>query len=410
MKVSLLSLGCKVNQAECSRMEAAFRERGWSIVGLDEGPDISIVNTCTVTSKSDYQSRQLIRRASGCGSKVVVTGCYSELNSDFVRSMTGVEMVVSNVNKDSIVNMIAGTSSRTFLDFSTLKRSRFHLKVQDGCNNSCSYCAIPSARGRSRSIEIEKIIQHVRLASVSYNEIVLTGIHLGTYGYDLVAKVKLSDLLGEILKRTDIGRIRLSSLEIGEIDDQLLEIMQDPRICNHLHIPLQSGDNRILRDMNRNYDAEKFSSGVLHIHSKVPNVAMGTDVIVGFPGESEVEFQNTLDLIEALPISYLHVFPFSPRPNTKAFGMSQQVPSQGKRDRASLLRALSKRKKDAYMQGQIGQSLEMLVEERGHSNEVTGRTANYLRVRAFHESAMPRSLVSVRITEVMDDILLAHAI
>ena len=410
MKVSLLSLGCKVNQAECSQMEAAFREKGWNIVSLDECPDFSVINTCSVTSRSDYQSRQLIRRASGCGSRVVVTGCYSELNSELVRSMPGVEMVVNNYNKGRIVNMIAGSSSRTFLDFSVLKRSRFHLKVQDGCNNSCSYCTIPAARGHSRSIEIEEIIQHVRLAAMSYKEIVLTGIHLGTYGYDLVSKVKLSGLLTEILRRTDIGRIRLSSLEIGEIDDQLLEVMQEPRICNHFHIPLQSGDDKILRSMNRNYDSAGFSSGILHICKKVPNVAIGTDVIVGFPGESEVEFQNTRDLIGSLPISYVHVFPFSPRPGTRAHGMSPQVPAQTKRERAAVLRALSGSKKRAYMQGQIGQSLAMLVEERGDGNEVTGTSANYLRVRAFHETAMPRSLVGVRITEVGDDVLLAYAI
>ena len=410
MKVSLLSLGCRVNQAECSQMEATLRERGWSIVNLDEGPDYSIINTCSVTAKSDYQSRQLIRRASGCGSRVVVTGCYSELNKDLVKSMDGVEIVVNNCDKESIVNKLSGDALCSSLDFSVLKRSRFHLKIQDGCNNSCSYCIIPAARGRSRSLTVEEIVRRVRMLSACYSEVVLSGIHLGTYGYDLLPKVKLSYLLSEILSGTGIKRVRLSSLEIGEIDDELLEIMQDRRVCNHLHIPLQSGDDKILRGMNRRYDSARFSTGIRHIYSRLSNISIGSDVIAGFPGEGEVEFENTRNLIESLPLSYLHVSPFSPRPGTKASNMQSQVDSQTKKDRGLTLRRLSDRKKKAYMMDQVGRCLDLLIEDVGADGQVIGTTGNYLKVRAVCHSGAAKNLVGVRITKVRDDLLLAHVI
>lgn len=410
MKVSLLSLGCKVNQAECFQMEAALRGLGWSVVDLAEGPDFSIINTCSVTGKSDYQSRQMIRRASRAGTKVIVTGCFSELNMEAVRSMEGVEMVVSNNAKSQLIRMLAGGSSCNTLDYQGLSRSRFYLKVQDGCNHLCSYCLIPLARGRSRSMELEEVVRHVGLISNTYGEVVLSGIHLGTYGYDLHPQVSLSDLVAAILSGTRVQRIRLSSLEIGEIDVRLLDVCQDGRVCDHLHIPLQSGDDNILKAMNRHYDSKSFAKAVLFINQRVPSVSIGVDAIVGFPGETDKEFGNTLNLLESLPISYVHVFPFSPRPGTVAAKLTCQVKPAIKKERAALLRELSARKKDEYMTGQVGRSLDVLVEDVSVGGTVIGTSANYLKVMVRGSGATPKSIVPVRITGVSEGVLLASPI
>jgi threonylcarbamoyladenosine tRNA methylthiotransferase MtaB len=391
-------------------MEAALRGMGWSVVDLDEGPDFSIINTCSVTGKSDYQSRQLIRRASSAGSKVIVTGCYSELNMDAVRSMEGVEMVVSNTEKGRIITMLAHGVSCNTLCYDGLRRCRFYLKVQDGCNHSCSYCLIPLARGRSRSMELEDVLSHVGTICENYRELVLSGIHLGTYGYDLRHKVKLSDLISAIISRTSVERIRLSSLEIGEIDDRLLEVCGDSRVCDHLHVPLQSGDDSILKAMNRNYDSKAFYDKLLSINQRLPKTSIGVDAIVGFPGETDKEFANTLNLLEALPISYIHVFPYSPRPGTVAASLPSQVKPLVKKERAAILREISAKKKNEYMRKQIGGILEVLVEDAYGPDTVTGITGNYLKVMVHESGATPKTIVPVRITGVREGVLLAYPI
>lgn len=349
MKISVLTLGCKVNQAESSLIEGALKSVGHSIVNISEKPDICIINTCTVTSKSDYQSRQLIRKAYRVGARVFVTGCYSELNRENVKSMEGVEEIIDNDNKLSIINMLTGKNVSSSLYFSAGGRSRLFIKIQDGCNYSCSYCAIPKARGISKSVNPEVVVEQAGNAvSIGYNEIVLTGIHLGTYGYDLEYKVKLSNLLRTLLKKTKIKRIRLSSLEVREIDDELLELFRDNRVCNHLHIPLQSGDDKILKLMNRTYDSRQFSLKIGHIYKKIPEIAIGTDVIVGFPGEGISEFQNTYSLLECLSISYMHIFPFSARPSTAASKMPDNTPSSLKKERVRILESLNKGKNRVY--------------------------------------------------------------
>ena len=398
MKISVLTLGCKVNQAESSLIEGSLKSSGHKIVNISEKPDICIINTCTVTSKSDYQSRQLIRRAHRVGARIIVTGCYSELNKEVVKSMEGVEEIICNNNKLHIINKLTGKSADYSLCFSLGTRSRLFIKIQDGCNYSCSYCAIPKARGISKSLNPDEIIQKISKAvSSGYNEIVLTGIHLGTYGHDLEPKVKLSDIVKTILKETKIKRIRFSSLEIREIDDELIDLFSDKRICDHLHIPLQSGDDKILSLMNRAYETNQFSLKIKHIYKRVPGIAIGTDVIVGFPGEGKQEFQNTYDLLEDLPISYMHIFPFSARPMTKASEMPDNTPSAIKKEHVNILESLNKRKKTEYMLKQVGKTLVVLVENSNSDGTSCATTSNYLKILLPSNNHLRGSLIYARI-------------
>ncbi|MEK6673343.1 MAG: tRNA (N(6)-L-threonylcarbamoyladenosine(37)-C(2))-methylthiotransferase MtaB [Nitrospirota bacterium] len=408
MKASVLTLGCKANQAESATIEANLFSKGFEIVGLTEMPDICIINTCTVTSKSDYQSRQLIRRANRAGARVFVTGCYSELNKDAVYSMDGVEDIIENSNKYRIISMITGFPVDITLSYEHISKSRLFVKVQDGCNYSCSYCTIPKARGKSKSIEVGTVIDHIDKASGIYNEVVLTGIHLGTYGYDLHPKTKLSYLVKTILNKTKIKRIRLSSLEINEIDEAFLELLYDVRVCNHLHIPLQSGNDRVLRLMRRNYTSGTFIKGIENIIKKHPEISIGSDIIAGFPTETDEEFRNTYNLLHSMPFSYLHVFPFSKRPGTLASTMAPDIDHSTKDMRVGAVIALGKRKKTDYMKQQIGQTLDSLIEEVDGDGTCTGITRNYLRVRAVVKSPEVKSVACVRIDGYTDEALLGH--
>jgi threonylcarbamoyladenosine tRNA methylthiotransferase MtaB len=397
VRVTLLSLGCKVNQAEISEMESALHMRGHEFVGLEGDPDVCIINTCTVTARSDYQSRQLIRRAARTGARVIVTGCYSELNPEDAASLEGVTGVIKNDNKPHIINMIDGYSRSTTLNYSGSRTRRF-LKVQDGCDNSCTYCIVWKARGRSRSLEMGNIISRVDAAiNEGVKEVVLTGVHLGNYGQDLMPAASLSDMLENILARTSLVRIRLSSLEINEIDQRLLELIKDSRVCSHLHVPLQSGDDDVLGLMRRNYDASYFRDRVEEIAGVIPGIALGTDVIAGFPSETHKAFNNTLNMIEMLPFTYLHVFPYSFRPGTEASMMTDIVGHKERKKRAYILRTIGKNKKKEYMRSQVGRTLNVLIEEDNSDVQVRGTSDNYLKVSVPDNSCMKGSIVPVRI-------------
>ena len=375
MRVALLSLGCKVNQSELINIEAALRGlESISIVGLDEKPDICVINTCTVTAKSDYQSRQLIRRAAGTGARVIVTGCYSELNPQAVKGMKGVSNVVANNEKDLIINVISNESSSAALNNGIARgsRSRYFLKIQDGCNYACSYCIVWKARGRARSVNPETVIERVRRAVENgYKEIVLTGIHLGLYGRDLAGeaglktKTCLSWLVEKILAETEIQRLRVSSLEINEVDERLMDLMKEGRVARHLHLPLQSGDDRILELMKRRYDSAGYINKVNKLVKKIPFLGLGTDVIVGFPGEGEAEFENTVSAVKELPFTYMHVFAYSPRPGTAASELKGKVAGPEKKRRSAILRDLAREKKRSHIDGLRGEVLKILVERGG---------------------------------------------
>jgi threonylcarbamoyladenosine tRNA methylthiotransferase MtaB len=403
MKVSIVTLGCRVNQAESAIIEGTLKQNGATIVQLGEKPDYCVINTCTVTARSDYNSRQLIRRAAKAGAKVIVTGCYSQLRNEEARRLPGVWKVIENTNKLDVISEIICRNTPPF--FGYYGRSRPHLKVQDGCNFRCSYCSVPFARGKSVSLQEEAVLERARMIeSAGYHEIVLTGIHLGSYGYDLNGSSSLKILLRRLLRETSIKRIRLSSLEISEIDDEMIDLFSEERICKHLHLPLQSGSERLLRMMRRRYTLESFVSTVGKIAQKIDNIAVGTDVIVGFPGEGEEDFSDTLTLMRELPLSYMHIFPFSPRPGTEAEGMEGRPDSRTTKKRADLLAELNRVKKREYMSGQLNRTLDVIVEEAA-GEYCLGTSGNYLKVRAEASGCGIGSLILVKPTAIHDQVL-----
>jgi threonylcarbamoyladenosine tRNA methylthiotransferase MtaB len=399
MKAAIITLGCRVNQSESELIEGNLKSHGFSISGLSEKPDYCIINTCSVTAKSDYQSRQLIRRAVRSGAKVIVTGCYSQLNAVDIDKIDSNIEIVDNANKVSYFNTLFGITSCNDISYSS--RSRPHVKVQDGCNYSCSYCIVPLARGKSRSVNIEAILKHInRFVESGFQEVVLTGIHLGSYGHDFNPKLKLSNLIKTILKETNIHRIRLSSLEVKEVDDELIELLQSERICRHLHLPLQSGDDTILKLMNRTYSSSEFISTVEKILNRIPDICLGADVIVGFPCEGIIEFSNTKELIEQLPISYMHIFPFSPRPKTLAAQMKNRVDESEKKRRFLELNELNMVKKTSYMSSQIGRTLEIIVEDKHDDTSLLGTSSNYLKILTSACGASKKTCMNIRVTQV----------
>lgn len=397
MKAAILTLGCRVNQSESELIEGNLKSHGFSIVGLSEKPDYCIINTCSVTAKSDYQSRQLIRRAVRSGAKVIVTGCYSQLHAEDIAKIDNNIEIANNANKVHYINTLLSITSCNDISYSS--RSRPHVKVQDGCNYACSYCIVPLARGKSHSVEPKTILKHIKgFVESGFQEVVLTGIHLGSYGYDFKPQVKLSNLIKTILKETDIHRIRLSSLEVKEVDNELIELLQSERICRHIHLPLQSGDDTILKLMNRTYSSREFISTVEKILSRIPDICLGADVIAGFPGEGIIEFSNTKKLIEQLPVAYMHIFPFSPRPKTLAAQMENRVAESEKKRRYLELNELNKVKKISYMSSQIGRTLEIVIEDKHDDTSCLGTSSNYLKILTSACGASKKTSVNIRVT------------
>jgi threonylcarbamoyladenosine tRNA methylthiotransferase MtaB len=404
MKVAVVTLGCKVNQAEANIIQGTLKDNGISIVKLKENPDYCIVNTCSVTAKSDYNSRQLIRRAAREGSKVIVTGCYSQLRPAEVRRIHGVEEIIDISRKNDIISLLTKKTAVPY--HGNHSQSRPLIKIQDGCDFQCSYCVVPLARGKSRSIPYETILEQSKIIeSLGYHEVVLTGIHLGTYGRDLREKTTLSSIVRRLLDDLTIDRIRLSSLEINEINDELIEIMQDKRICRHLHIPLQSGSSRILQLMRRTYSAEYFEERFKYIFSRIDNISIGTDVIVGFPGEHENEFRQTYELTRALPFSYIHVFPFSSRPGTEASKMKGKLSVKEIRCRMKSMIQLKEMKKKEYMIKQLQEPLDVILEDRVSKSTIMGTSGNYMKVSVVSETHAKGERVFVRADRIRNNLL-----
>lgn len=396
---AVVTLGCRVNQAESSVIEGTLRHHGIAVVPIEEKPGFCIINTCTVTGRSDANSRQLIRRAAREGSQVIVTGCYSQLNRDEVLRMDGVVHVVPIENKEDIVSIILGQATETLYQFHN--RARPYLKIQDGCNFSCSYCAVPMARGRSRSVPPETAVERAnRIGAEGYHEVVLTGIHLGSYGRDLPEQSSLAKLIKEIIKRTGIRRIRLSSLEINEVDDELLEVLYDERVCRHLHLPLQSGSNDVLRLMNRNYSVDHFRKKMTAITDIFRDIAIGSDVIVGFPGEKKEDFDDTYRMVRELPFAYLHIFPFSPRGGTAAAKMRRTVPNSAVSERVAALKRLSIEKRELYAKCHLNRTLDVIAEENDEHGHTLGTASNYLKIRASSEAVQRGTLIFARLTGI----------
>jgi threonylcarbamoyladenosine tRNA methylthiotransferase MtaB len=389
MRVAFTTLGCKINQHETEAMRQAATEAGSAIVPFDGDADVYVINTCSVTAKSDYQCRQTIRAAirRGQGARVIVTGCYAETRPQEIKSIPGVDLVIGNREKTGIARYLNGQDSAAKpaapdRKESVKARTRNFLKIQDGCDNHCTYCIVPLARGESRSVPPEEVRSMFDLTVGSgCPEVVLSGIHIGRYGSDLVPGETLTGLIENLILRKKQSRIRLSSIEPNEITDELIDMLGNG-LCRHLHIPLQSGDDAILHSMNRTYTSHSYRALINKIASKVPGVALGADVMVGFPGEGSAAFRNTYDLITDIPLTHLHVFSYSPRPGTPAATMEGQVPDGIKKERSELLRDLGSRKNLAFMRKFIGTSLRAVLEEGSLSKpgHCSGLTDNYIRV------------------------------
>ncbi|MCP3177980.1 tRNA (N(6)-L-threonylcarbamoyladenosine(37)-C(2))-methylthiotransferase MtaB [Desulfuromonas sp. KJ2020] len=416
-RVSLTTLGCKTNQFESAAMEEHLRRAGYEVVPFDVGADLVIVNTCTVTSATDAQSRNLVRRARRLNPRcrVVVTGCYAQVDPEALRAIPGVSLVLGNDEKKDFLQWIEKSVDGQVVQVSPIReiteasvlsttvfaeRSRAFVQIQNGCDAFCSYCIIPYARGRSRSVQPEEVVAQVAgLVEAGYPEIVLTGIHIGGYGTDLTPSLTLTDLVRRLESGTSVRRLRLGSLEPTEITDELIELVAGSSvICPHFHIPLQAGDDQVLRRMNRHYQTAFFRDLVQRIHRRLPQAAIGLDVIAGFPGETEDEFANTLALVESLPVSHLHVFPYSRRPGTPAASMAAQVPSALARERAARLRAVGEEKTRIFARRFVGQTLEVVVEGGGRNGWRKGLTTNYLQVHFRGGDDLPDKTLRVRLT------------
>ena len=419
----IITLGCKVNQYESAYLKESLIRSGCSQAGRDEKADIAIINTCIVTERASTQSRQAIRRAirenpSGITAAV---GCYAQVFPDELSRIEGVGFVAGNVSKgllpeilfehipaDGPQVLLESFSKGGHFDFLPVKgyqdRTRAFLKIQDGCEAFCSYCIVPFARGPSRSLDPPRVTSMLRsLSTEGFKEVVLTGINLGQYGADLGDRLDLKGLLNLIKKERLSLRIRLSSIEPNEVDRELVEMIGSEKwLCRHFHIPLQSGDDRLLRRMNRTYTATEFAALIEYIHVRIPDAAIGVDAMAGFPGEDENAFQNTYSLIRKLPVSYLHVFPFSPRKRTAAAGFPDRVDQKVIKERAAQLRALGQQKRRAFYESCLGKEFQVLTEgwhsEKG--NMVKGLSDNYLPVAFPSSEPMENRLVRILMEKV----------
>jgi threonylcarbamoyladenosine tRNA methylthiotransferase MtaB len=397
MRIAFTTLGCKINQFETDVLRRDFETRGNTIVPFDAEADVYIINTCSVTAKSDYQCRQAIRSAirRGHGAKVMVTGCYAETRPEELRRIPGVEHVYGNRDKDEIVDHILSTTASpsglkihpsSHSSTKTLRsRTRGFLKIQDGCDNHCSYCIVPLARGASRSVALREVLREFeRLVQSGCPEVVLSGIHIGTYGSDLAPGTNLTELLDILIAARANVRIRLSSIEPGEITQELVGFL-GKGLCRHLHVPLQSGDDAILASMKRTYTSGFYRELLESIAKHVPGIALGADVMVGFPGEGEKEFQNTMQLVEQSPLTHLHVFSYSPRPGTSAADMKGPVPESVKKERSEALRKLGRKKNLQFRKMHEGAELDIVVEDKvdAITGLLTGLTDNYIRAHIY---------------------------
>ena len=422
MTAALATLGCKVNQCETAYLEERLRGAGYGIVPFSGRADLYCLNTCAVTARAAVESRQLIRRAlrQNPEARVVVTGCYAQIAPAEVACIPGVSLILGSSEKlallEHLTESVSGATltirvgdqrttgiSQPLVLSAFAGRTRAFLKIQDGCDASCSYCIVPHARGRSRSIPSAPVLEQVeRFLAGGFQEIVLTGIHLGQWGRDLEPPWHLTSLIGDIFAQCPPPRLRLSSLEPGEISGDLLErVASEPRLCPHLHVPLQSGDAAILGQMNRTYHPLFYRDLVHDAVARIPGLAVGADVLIGFPGETDACFLNTYRLLESLPLAYLHVFPFSPRPGTPAALMKGGVPPPVIRTRSALLRQLDRAKRLAFMGRFVGTVRPVLLEGRSAADGGRlGFSDNYIPVLVKSGDIAENRLLLARFEEI----------
>ncbi|PKO16906.1 MAG: tRNA (N(6)-L-threonylcarbamoyladenosine(37)-C(2))-methylthiotransferase MtaB [Chloroflexi bacterium HGW-Chloroflexi-10] len=417
MKIYLDTIGCRLNQSEIEIMAAQFRRAGHVIVPESAQADLVVVNTCAVTSAAASDSRQKVRQAArNQQAKIVVTGCWATLEPQAALQLPGVESVVMNDHKDSLVADTLQIKPEVF-DVEPLARevlpgehyrTRAFLKVQDGCDNFCTFCVTKVARGKGVSRALDAVLQDVRGALAGgVQEVVLSGVHLGSWGRDLSASLRLSDLIRAILENTPVSRLRLSSLEPWDLDDNFFNLWQDPRLCGHLHLPLQSGSADILKRMARKTTPQAYRLIVEEARAVVPQIAITTDMIVGFPGESDTEFEESLEYARSLGFAGGHVFSFSPRPGTPAAKYSEQVPGPIKKRRSAVLRALFAEAAYTYQKPLLGEHVDVLWEGAQKNADGTwqmkGLTGNYLKVTANTVRNAWNEIQTIRLTGFSED-------
>ena len=421
-KVALTTLGCKVNQFETETMEGLFKRAGYTVVPFEERADVYVINTCSVTSLGDRKSRQIIRRAHRENERAVIAvcGCYAQVAPEEIKAIEGVRVVLGTKERAQIVDYVERAlredgildgvgdimQAHTFEDiplYDSPQRTRAFLKIEDGCENFCSYCIIPYARGPVKS----RALSHIRaeaekLVRAGFHEIVLTGIHLGAYGRDLGGEVTLADACREVLSVAGLRRLRLGSLESLELSPELFALIrEDERFCAHLHLPLQAGSDAVLHAMNRHYDTAEFARLIEGVRREVPGIAISTDIIVGFPGETEEMFAESLAFVARLGFSRMHVFPYSRRTGTPAARMADQVPEPVKKERVHRMQALAREKTAAFEQSFLGETLRVLFETRA-DGVTDGLTDNYIRV-CVADDLPSGTLAAVRLERLYRD-------
>ncbi|MCR4418076.1 MAG: tRNA (N(6)-L-threonylcarbamoyladenosine(37)-C(2))-methylthiotransferase MtaB [Ignavibacteria bacterium] len=426
-KVAFHTLGCKLNYAETSVIGNSFLRRGFSLTDFDSPADVYVINTCTVTENAERECRQIIRRAlrHNPNGFVIVTGCYAQLRPEQIQKIEGVDLVLGSKEKFEIFNFIDSFEKKNLAcvyvtpleklnDFGPAftplpeDRTRAFLKIQDGCDYKCSFCTIPKARGLSRSQSADETIKQLReLVQQGYKEIVLTGVNVGDYGSKI--GTSLYELLKKLIKVDGDFRIRISSIEPNLLSDEIIELVaQEDKLCKHFHIPLQSGSDKILKRMQRRYLSKLYADRIEKVKTLIPSAGIGVDVIVGFPGEDENDFQTTQKFIANLPVSYLHVFTYSERPGTPAAEMKDQVPKDERRRRTNTLRILSARKKYQFYLEMLGTEQKVLFEHRDDDGTIKGFTSNYIRVVSDSPYDLTNKFADFRLTDLKNELVVGE--
>ena len=425
---NIITLGCKVNQYESEAVEEIFKARGFE--RKENNADVYVINTCTVTNMSDRKSRQMISRArkDNPDAIIAVMGCYSQVKPEDVAKIEGVDIILGSRNKEEVVDLcedmlqnkeaidqvISVSEEKTIEDLeisNQTEMTRAYMKIQDGCNMYCSYCLIPYARGNVVSRPMDSIVKEAeRLAKNDFKEIVLTGIHVASYGKDFKDGTSLIDVIENVAKVEGIERIRLSSMEPRHITSDFLERMKaTKKACDHFHLSLQSGSDDVLKSMNRKYDTKVFKEKIDLIRQVFPNAGLTTDIIVGFPGESEENHKETMDFVKEIKFAKTHLFKYSKRDGTKAAAMKGQVNGNIKKDRLKDLEAIEKTNREEFLQKQVGKTLSVLFEEKSDMEGFkSGYSTNYLRVNVENPGLPTNEIYDVKITGIIDDELIGE--
>ena len=424
-KAASFALGCKVNQYESEAIAELFAEKGYEIVGIDEEADVYVINTCTVTNFGDKKSRQLIRKVKRQNENaiVAVVGCYAQTAPKELMEIAGVNLVIGTKDRAQIVEMVEQydrangvenhvsdiMKERVFEPLSIQKlanRTRAYLKIQDGCSQYCSYCIIPYARGPIRSREPQEVVAEVkRLAENGFKEVVLTGIHVASYGKDR-RDTSLLDILKQVHEVEGIERIRFSSIEPNVVTEEFAQTMAAlPKVCDHFHLSLQSGCDKNLKEMNRKYDTEKYRQAAATLRKYLPKVALTTDIIVGFPGETEEDFRESYAFAEEIGFAKIHVFPYSPKRGTPAAARKDQLLNAVKSERSHTLIQLSDRMAADFLADAVGTDAEVLYERAVGEGIYEGHTTNYMKVHGRSEADLTNRIAKTHITRAEGEML-----